>query len=342
MLEIEIVDSNIIEGGIEVFARAWRDGKQLGFGKDGTVDIERFRIFNPPILVDDPNGDIVIDNSYTDIDGNFVSNIRALREDPEQAIVDSLFNTISVMKNIHDDSKIIPNKRGNTTSTCYAGGGDGGILGYQTESTPTEPLWDQLHDATTLGGTTSGLASTSASSGDTYVCRTVRKNITNGLQIGRSFFPIDTSALPDTDDISSAVFSVYGFYVLDAITLGLVQTSQASTTALALSDWDTCGDAINNPTEGASRVAINSTSARYWDWTLNANGIGWISKTGTTKLGLRTEEDIDDSYPTVTTDRRFNTYYSESAGTANDPKLVVEHAAGGSPTVYNALAMCNF
>src|SRR3990167_3637881 len=45
--------------GIELFAKAWKNGKQMGFGKDGSVEIERFRIFNPPILVDDPNGTII-------------------------------------------------------------------------------------------------------------------------------------------------------------------------------------------------------------------------------------------------------------------------------------------
>src|SRR3990167_8130850 len=34
--------------GIELFARAWRGTQQLGFGSDGSVEIERFRIFNPP------------------------------------------------------------------------------------------------------------------------------------------------------------------------------------------------------------------------------------------------------------------------------------------------------
>src|SRR3989344_2016473 len=50
----EIQSVQKIEGGIEILARAWKDGKQLGFGKDGSVEIERFKIFNPPILVDDP------------------------------------------------------------------------------------------------------------------------------------------------------------------------------------------------------------------------------------------------------------------------------------------------
>ena len=59
-LDIEIIgDIKEIDGGIELFAKAWKDGKQLGFGKDGSVEIERFRFFNPPFLVGDVNGDIV-------------------------------------------------------------------------------------------------------------------------------------------------------------------------------------------------------------------------------------------------------------------------------------------
>ena len=58
-LQIKVQSISKIEGGVEVFARAWREGQQLGFGTDGSVEIERFRIFNPPVLVPDPNGEIV-------------------------------------------------------------------------------------------------------------------------------------------------------------------------------------------------------------------------------------------------------------------------------------------
>jgi len=53
--EIEVNGVN----GIELFATAKKNGKPCGFGKDGSIDIERFRFFNPPILVDDKNGDII-------------------------------------------------------------------------------------------------------------------------------------------------------------------------------------------------------------------------------------------------------------------------------------------
>ena len=51
---IQIVEMVPINGGVEVFARAWDStGKQYGFGKDGSVDLERFRIINPTIMVPD-------------------------------------------------------------------------------------------------------------------------------------------------------------------------------------------------------------------------------------------------------------------------------------------------
>ena len=42
--DIEIVSMNTTKGGVEVFARAWAEKGQIGFGTDGSVEIERFRI----------------------------------------------------------------------------------------------------------------------------------------------------------------------------------------------------------------------------------------------------------------------------------------------------------
>jgi len=130
-LELEIVEVNTIDGGIEVFARAWNDGNQIGFGEDGTVDIERFRIFNPPILVPDPLGDIVRVGADTDSSG-IVYPTCIFREDPEAALLESIKHTILVMKNKHDSSQIIVGRVGNTTSTFYPAAGaaspvDGGL-----------------------------------------------------------------------------------------------------------------------------------------------------------------------------------------------------------------------
>ena len=121
-IKIEIQSLDKIEGGIEIFARAWKGDKQLGFGADGTVDIERFRIFNPPILVHDPNGDIV--RNFTDKDGN-VKQLK-LREDAKQAILDTLAHTIKVIGKT--DTNIKAGSIGNTTSTFYPDSGNPGSV----------------------------------------------------------------------------------------------------------------------------------------------------------------------------------------------------------------------
>jgi hypothetical protein len=92
-ITIDIQGVSKIPGGVEVFARASKNGKPLGFGPDGTVETERFRFFNPPILVDDPTGSIV--REWTDsVTKQTVT--RHLREDPIAAIRDDLAHAISL------------------------------------------------------------------------------------------------------------------------------------------------------------------------------------------------------------------------------------------------------
>src|SRR3990167_992251 len=97
-LEVEILSLEKIEvngqSGVQIFAKAWKDGKQLGFG-DGTVEIERFRIFNPPIMVDDPNGDIIIEyREPSSISKDGVVKQRILKEDPIQSTRNTLIDII--------------------------------------------------------------------------------------------------------------------------------------------------------------------------------------------------------------------------------------------------------
>ena len=112
-----------IAGGVELFARVWdKTGKQIGFGNDGTVDLERFRIFNPPILVEDSKGDIVHHWTNPDTGEQFE---RHFREDLKEALLQSLERTIDAKKERFGDTDIIPGKEGHTTSTFYSGTDDG-------------------------------------------------------------------------------------------------------------------------------------------------------------------------------------------------------------------------
>ena len=328
-LKIEIVDTAPINGGIRVHARAFRRGRQLGFGKDGSVDIETFNIYNSPILVDSPNGEIVREWEDEMPDGTKTRKTRRLREDPKEALIQVIEHNLTVMKNIHDDKKIERGKVGQTTSTFYSGAGDGRCTG-----TPNA-TWATVHDA---------------SSGDTANYTSASLGVYSGkdgsakYDFARVFLPFDTSALPDTDSISTAVMSAYAVSKTDGDNdaegyITLVQTTQASNTSLVLGDFDQCGS-ISNPTEGIATgerkdITGISTSA-YLDFTLDATGIGWINNTGVTKLGVREGHDTTNTvYAGANGTYNFVSFYmSEQAGTTQDPKLVVEHAAAATGHIY--------
>ncbi len=224
-----------------------------------------------------------------------------------------------------------------TTTSFFSGAGDGAVLGFDTGTTPTQATWDAVHD--TADPVNNAISVTTTNS-DFLKYRFASG--TNATQIGRSFYPFDTSSLPDGDTIDSATFSIYGrvntFNGGGTLEIGVVQTSQASTSTLTSTDFDQCG-AINSPTEGATRLSYTSTdSESYRDFTLNSTGLTWIDKTGTTKLGVRTGHDMDDILPGTGEEHRFLSYYSEQTGTSQDPVLEVIHSAVG-PTFIPRIMM---
>ena len=326
--DIEIVELNEIEGGVEVFARAWKNGVQVGFGSDGTVDIERFRIFNPPVLIDDARGNIfrIIENTVT---GEMT--MRTLSESPASALRQSLAGIIASIP-INDSEHIVSNKRGNTTSTFYS---------------DPHPETTTVDGVARFDGSTSSWATiVSASVADggfddwtTFVVYVGHNVSPNQYWLFRQFNLFDTSAIADTDTINSATFSVYWTTKLTSTLsleagnqhLRLIQTTPASNTSIVAGDYDQVGT-----TGGAPDFAVASlTTSAYNDWVLNATGLTWINKTGITKLGMRHTADINAEQPISSSVDQYNGGYGYSAdqtGTANDPKLVVVHSAGATPT----------
>lgn len=342
--KIEIVDTNVIDGGVEVFAKAWDGVNQIGFGEDGSVEVERFRIFNPPILVDDPSGTIIRVTEANPVTRAPRSE-RRLREDPQEALLQVIEHNLSVMKNIHDDSRIQRGKIGRTTTTLYpSAGAVSPVDGRTSYGNSSGGSWNQSHDATSANGSTSSVSDTEASGQFATAY-----NHPNGHHIiSRGFFLFDTSAI-GADSIDSAIFSLYVTAISDQDNdanafVSVVQSNPASNAAIVAADYDQCGDAVDNPTEGhdsGQRKDITgiSTSA-YLDWTLNSTGIGWIDGAGITKLGTREGHDILDDPLTNNggnTTSSITGYYADQAGTSNDPKLVVTHAA--AVTNFNSLMM---
>ena len=316
-LEIEIIDLKAIGGAVELFARAWENGKQLGFGKDGSVEIERFIIHNPPILVDDPNGTII--REWTEKDGTIKQ--RKLREDPKEAILQSLAHTISVVGK--DGANIVKGKVGNTTSTFYPDADpettsmDGDVFRSGTNET-----WATMRDG--------------AGTGDDGAIRNPQINArletgTSGYStLARSIILFDTSSIPDTDTIDSATMSVYGAtdsannWTID-FAINIYTSTPASNTAIATADYIQVGTTA----QATARVFSAFSASAYNDFVLNATGLGNISKTGITKFGMRIVHDADNTEPTfeASKDCLIKANSADQTGTANDPKLVVVHSA---------------
>lgn len=301
--DIEVVGINQIEGGVEVFARAWtEDGTHLGFGKDGSVDIERFRIFSPRVLVEDPEGEIVRVSTDQKTDGYTTVHYRL---DPEAAMLQTIVHAIKVKHERFTDRPITEGKVGNTTDIYYSNAsGDGAMT------------WNNGTFANNRAGTGSFYGvDTSAATHNFY-------EDTN-YSMRAVYYPVDTSSIPASDTISSATFSLYGDAVgmdTPARGVGLLQSNQASSTALVQADWVPA-----SYTEIAARKNIASLSTgAYNDYTLTDLSV--VAKgSGFTKLMVLNGPIIDND--SVLGSWYFNFFSADQTGTSNDPKLTVEHTA---------------
>lgn len=104
---VEVDSINVQQSGaIDIFARAWKGKDQIGFSADGSVDLERFWISNPALLVPDLSGDITIGK-------------RLFRSDPAAAVRNILIDTIKDVGKI--GAPITKDKRGRTTYTLFSG-----------------------------------------------------------------------------------------------------------------------------------------------------------------------------------------------------------------------------
>jgi hypothetical protein len=304
-IEIEIQSVNEIDGGVEIFARARKDGKPLGFGTDGSVEIERFRIFNPPILVPDTGGDIT--STGKNIDGS-TTPIK-YREDAKQAILESLVHTIQVTGK--DGGNIVKGKVGNTTSTFY----------------PSYDGWFFNANATSWAASRSDATSDdfgAAEANNTIVAQS------SNWTIMRHMWTLDTSAIPDADVISSATFSLASYQGSaaspDNSDIDIVAGTPADEASYSTADYDQVGSTVFG--SKAFLDFKDLVDGTYVDFTLNASGIANIDKTGNSVFAGRSSNDTDNSAPTD--NNNVNIYMNNYAGTTRDPKLVVEHAEAAS------------
>ena len=327
---IEITDTQKVPDGVAVFARVWDEkGNQIGFGVDGTVDIERFIIINPPIMVDDPNGKITrtitpaIDATATTTAQPAV--VRTLTENPKLALLQTLVHTIKVKGEKFGPEKIIAGKVGHTTGTFFPSAGAASpVDGYVGTGGVTDHVtWGAAHDAT---GEDSG-----ASASVLIIVTDKLGGVGTNYRAYRSITLFDTSTLTAGATISAATYSIWMTQKNDnqSDSVGIVQTAPASNSALANSDYS-AAFTVHSDTVTASATLASMSLAAYNDFTLDATGRGWISKTGITKLGIRYRKDYIDtaSHTSTPTSGQSDTRFSaaDTAGTSQDPKLVVTYS----------------
>ncbi len=331
-ITVEIRDGKItqIDDGIEFYARAWKGVSQLGFGKDGSVEWERFRIFNPPILVNDQNGTIV--RTWED---PIVKEIktRKLIEDPLAAIKSTLAHTIKVSSK--EGTNIIKGSFGNTTDTFFpAAGAVSPVDGIVGDNTVNQTWAQKIANVGEFAQVTNAVGAW------VHVANSGTTNLWNSLQRGILLF--DTSAISDGDTIDTATLSIAASGTKidannNAPNIDIYTSTPASNSNLVGGDFTQIGSTsqTGSPITYANWVATDGT---YNNFTFNAIGRGNVSKTGLSKFGTRNANfDVAATAPIWAVDATmsFQGYQADQAGTANDPKLVVVHSAPLAPAEGN-------
>lgn len=330
--QVEVLNIRRIESkgraAVEVTARAFRNGRAVGFGKDGTVEIERLRIFNPPLLVDDPAGDIV--QQFTNEDG--VTRSRRLREDPAEAIRDTLAQIVRTIGKPGDH--VIRGRVGNTTSTFFPDA--------HTESTSVDGRASrQANESFAAIVSGAGTHSQDSAPGPTFEeCVRLRAGggFPNFDRCSRGFFLFDTSALPDTDTVDSATLELWIYGKTDsggwAPNIGIYASTPASNTAIVASDYAQVGSTLLATELSYASITVDAYNA----WTLNSTGLAAITPTGVSKFATRSDIDATATIPANSGELLINCHFADTTGTSTDPMLVVEHSAGGSTVDLTGLA----
>lgn len=160
--------------GIELFARAWKGEQQLGFSKNGTVEIERFRIFN------------VLDNL--------------------EEVINDLAHTISLVGK--NSNQIIKGKIGTTTSTFYPDADpETNTVDGDVQATYSLGSGVNFSDLRTTNGTNF------RDDGISRRFVQLRSDNVSGKwrEMYRSIFGFNTGpTIPSNNVITSAIFSIYG------------------------------------------------------------------------------------------------------------------------------------
>uniref|UniRef100_A0A7C4XL87 T9SS type A sorting domain-containing protein n=1 Tax=candidate division WOR-3 bacterium TaxID=2052148 RepID=A0A7C4XL87_UNCW3 len=147
-----------------------------------------------------------------------------------------------------------------------------------------------------------------------------------GYWIYRSFVFFETSSLGPGATISNGTLSLYGFqdYSIQDFDVVVQNGQPAHPQDPPVSDDYNCTYYSGN---GGSFNTSSFTTSGYNDIFLNGNGLSWINKTGTTKLCIRSNRDINSNAPVAGNDE-WIVVYAKEAGDSYAPKLVLNYTTG--------------
>lgn len=150
--------------------------------------------------------------------------------------------------------------------------------------------------------------------------------------IYRGFVFFDTSAIPDSATIDSANVSLYVASDSSDTDFNVqIQSGQPTYPHDPLVSGDYYY--VRYSGSGGFRNTNTISGVGYWNITVSETGLNWISKSGTTKLCLRSSNDIDETAPTGNEYVLFN---SREQGTSYAAKLYVTYTISGENLfVYN-------
>jgi hypothetical protein len=138
--------------------------------------------------------------------------------------------------------------------------------------------------------------------------------------IYRGFVMFNTTALPSNAYIDSATVSLYKNS--DYSTTDFSITAQNGQPTYPHSPLQSTDYNKNYYSGDGGSLNTSGFGNGYNSISLNGNGIGWLNKTGWTKLCLRSNKDINGSAPTG---NEFVIVYANEQGSGYQPKLVVTY-----------------
>lgn len=196
-----------------------------------------------------------------------------------------------------------------------------------TESSTCDGTVWRSASQSTFAGLVAG-AGTTATDNAGGLCPEVYSDSISGRwqKIDRAFVFFNTASIPDDATVSTAVLSLRGISVYnglpDVSSFNIYGTTSTSTTSLSTLDYAK----VNTTAQSDTAISESTFVAyKYNNFTLNAAGLGNISKIGLSRFSIRIVADAANSAPTwkASDADYFYMQDAEYEGTIEDPKLVI-------------------